>query len=1043
MKRIFTLLIGACAAIATNAQDMIITAAYDGPLSGGHPKGIELYVINNIADLSIYGVGSANNGQGTDGEEFTFPAVAATAGQFIYVAADSTGFRDFMGFDADYISTSMGINGDDAIELFTNGSVTDIFGDINVDGTGEPWEHLDGWAYRNNCTGPDGSTFVLASWSFSGINALDNETTNASAATPIPVGTYACTGNLTNVSFASSTYSQDEDNSTNDTVWINLSATAAYIDTVAVSLTDVTATYGTDYTTTPDLSSGHMFEVNPGDSTIMFIVNMIDDAVFEGDETFTVQIDSTTDSLAIGSPSSMTYTILENEVLNYASLNNTTASQLENVTADDTIWISLTYPSITTDTIFVSGTDVTATYGVDYTTTPDISSGAALPIAVGDSTAMIIVNMIDDATYEGDETFTIDITSVSDSINVGSNTSLTYTITEDDASTNPIINFANATETVTEGDAPIAIAMPFSPSAIQTDTIWVEVTNGTGAVYGAGNDYTIDSTVTNDTFMIFINNGDNATGFNFTVNDDASVESAETVTFTVVGVSGSLVIGSTNSTTVTINDNDVPTIPMYDIATVTTEDGNGDADSLNVTCQLTGIVYGENFRASGTGTSFTLIDATGGIACFDGGTTFGYTVTEGDSIVVEGDIGQYNGLTQLYLDTIIFVSAGHNLKAATSVTALDESTESDLVMFDSVAIVNPAQWTGTGSGFNVDVTDGTNTYTMRIDNDCDLYSMPVPGYSFSLTGIGGQFDNSAPYFDGYQILPRRATDLDSLGGHVVTPTVVSIDEIQTPAGGNDESPYMGQIVTTAGIVTAIKSGTGFWIQKSTGGPYSGVYVYDQGNNSPSEGDSVVITAAVDEFFGLTELKTVTDYTMVSSGNAFVITDLSTNDVNDEQYEGVMVKVSGATCTDDTTSNPYQEWLLNDGSGEVQVDNFMYTYGPTVNDIYNVTGPVGYSFSAYEILPRYEADVENTTGIEYGVNNNIKVFPNPVNEVLNIMLTSNDVTSIAIVDITGSELINLSNMKAINSVSVKDLNSGIYFIRVNTTNESYTTKFIKR
>jgi hypothetical protein len=45
----------------------------DGPLYGGTPKAIELYVYEDIVDLSIFGVGSANNGGGTDGEEFTFP----------------------------------------------------------------------------------------------------------------------------------------------------------------------------------------------------------------------------------------------------------------------------------------------------------------------------------------------------------------------------------------------------------------------------------------------------------------------------------------------------------------------------------------------------------------------------------------------------------------------------------------------------------------------------------------------------------------------------------------------------------------------------------------------------------------------------------------------------------------------------------------------------------------------------------------------------------------------------------------------------------
>ena len=78
------------------------------------------------------------------------------------------------------------INGDDAIELFFNGAVVDLFGDIDTDGTGQPWEYLDGWAARNAAVTAPSATFTLAEWTFSGRNALDGETTNAGASTPIP-----------------------------------------------------------------------------------------------------------------------------------------------------------------------------------------------------------------------------------------------------------------------------------------------------------------------------------------------------------------------------------------------------------------------------------------------------------------------------------------------------------------------------------------------------------------------------------------------------------------------------------------------------------------------------------------------------------------------------------------------------------------------------------------------------------------------------------------------------------------------------------------
>ena len=133
--------------------------------------------------MSICGLGGANNGGGSDGEEFTFPAVPGVAGSYIYVASESDMFNDFFGFSPDYTSIAASINGDDAIELFCNSAVIDVFGDINVDGTCQPWDYLDGWAYRVMYTGPDGATFTMANWTFSGANALDGETTNDTAAT--------------------------------------------------------------------------------------------------------------------------------------------------------------------------------------------------------------------------------------------------------------------------------------------------------------------------------------------------------------------------------------------------------------------------------------------------------------------------------------------------------------------------------------------------------------------------------------------------------------------------------------------------------------------------------------------------------------------------------------------------------------------------------------------------------------------------------------------------------------------------------------------
>ncbi|MEO0559651.1 MAG: nuclease, partial [Bacteroidota bacterium] len=188
-------------------SDVIITGVIDADLGGGLPKAVELYIVSNGTDLSTYALGVANNGGGTDDVEQLLTGTY-DAGDFVYVADDGTvtndgqvRFMEFFGFDAD-IYGDFAVNGDDAVELFYDATgafsgaevVVDVFGEISVDGTNEPWEYTNGWAYRVSGTGQDGTTFVLGNWAFSGPDGLENDLTNAAAATPFPIGTYVNSG---------------------------------------------------------------------------------------------------------------------------------------------------------------------------------------------------------------------------------------------------------------------------------------------------------------------------------------------------------------------------------------------------------------------------------------------------------------------------------------------------------------------------------------------------------------------------------------------------------------------------------------------------------------------------------------------------------------------------------------------------------------------------------------------------------------------------------------------------------------------------------
>ena len=160
------------------------------PSGGSDGKAIHLIATDSIADLSIYGIGVANNGGGTDGLEYVFPAMSVNSGEDILLCRDSSvmaSYFDVCFSEFDYVITGSGSisqNGDDAIELFMDSLVVETFGDINVDGSGECWEYLDSWAYKSLF---GDSSCLNGQWIFGGVNCTDGSTTIYDASCLYPI----------------------------------------------------------------------------------------------------------------------------------------------------------------------------------------------------------------------------------------------------------------------------------------------------------------------------------------------------------------------------------------------------------------------------------------------------------------------------------------------------------------------------------------------------------------------------------------------------------------------------------------------------------------------------------------------------------------------------------------------------------------------------------------------------------------------------------------------------------------------------------------
>jgi hypothetical protein len=273
---------------------------------------------------------------------------------------------------------------------------------------------------------------------------------------------------------------------------------------------------------------------------------------------------------------------------------------------------------------------------------------------------------------------------------------------------------------------------------------------------------------------------------------------------------------------------------------------------------------------------------------------------------------------------------------------------------------------------------------------------------------------------------------------VAPPTTVSIYDIQFTTATPANSPYDGQIVNTGGIVTFVRASGGFYISSGTG-PWSGVYVYSTLSPSPvAVGDSVTFSAEVDEFNGLTELKFPTNLVVVSQGNFFFATTVTTGTAMTEPYEGCFVSACGQ-CT--AADNTFGDWILNDGSGDAEIGDFFFTNTGISGNKYNVKGIIDFAFNFFGWLPRNAGDVQQTASCVNSIDENIvtyTIFPNPTEDVVYITFTTSENHIVTLTDISG-KVIETNVLNTNSSIDLSDLSTGIYFLTVN----NQTTKIIKK
>ena len=1075
MKRILTsTLLAMLFCFSASAQDMIITGVFDGPLSGGTPKAVEFYVINNISDLSAYGFGSANNGGGSDGEEYTFPAQPATAGTFLYLTANTPEFNTYFGFNADFTDGSAGINGDDAVELFHNGVAVDVFGDINNDGTGTAWDYLDGWAYRNDM-GTTSTTFTVADWTYSGINVNDNQTSNATATTPFPNGTYVHSSGSTvtvhNIAVGSNFFNPSSLTIAqgDSVVWTN---TGGFHNVNGTTVTYPTNPVG--FTNGSASSAAWVYGVK-----------------FDVPGTYTYQCDPHAGGGMVGTITVTPASVPDPEV-QFVGFSSVVDENVGTVTID--IAITDANANATSLDVTVDGAS-TATNGMDYTFT----SPTTVTFVGGSSANQTIsVPITDDMLTEGAETIVLTLSNPTNSATLGAATTYTITINPSDAVTPDVVineimynspssdvefielynneatavnlagysfaqgithTFGNITMqpgdylVITEDSVAFhndyGFAAPeWTSGNLVNSSETIELVDANGATvdmvtYDDGYPWTEMADGAGNSLALCDPNADNTMASNWL---PEITDAGFVVSFSTIFASP----GAANAASCPIN-------PYFDMEWLTTEDATGIADSVGTMAQIQGFVYGVNLRASGL--DFTMIDRYGsGITVFDFSPVSNYTVTEGDYVVVNGTVSQFRGLTQFSPDSIMLVSGNHPLRLPTVRDSLGEFTESQLIKIENVTLVDPTQWNNSGSGFNVDITNGTDTFLMRIDNDVDLYSMMAPTGTFDVTGIGRQYTSSSSvYDDGYQVFPRYVADISPYNPSVVIPSypAYSIGTVTTVAA-DGVADSLGVQCEITGIVHGIDMQGGTAISFTTIDATGGIGLFNSSDlgYTVAEGDEVTIKGTVGQFNGLTQISPDT-ITLNSSGNTLVTPPTVT--ALDESTESELVTITNLTLVDPAS------WDVSGGSFNADFTDGTNTYAIRIDsdvdiagstpfvlatDVVKITG-IGGQFDSsnpfddgYQLFPRYAADIEVITSTDNKLKESVKMYPNPMNEVFVIETTEN-IETVRISNALGQVVKTLNNVNGTTQVDVSTLVQGVYFVTFTSEDNNFTQQIIKQ
>ncbi|NKI33327.1 Calx-beta domain-containing protein [Croceivirga thetidis] len=305
--------------------------------------------------------------------------------------------------------------------------------------------------------------------------------------------------------------------------------------TVDYTITDNTATSGSDYSATLSAQLTFPAGTTNGDSQNI-TVTIMDDTILEGDETLDIVLSNLSTTLINLVDPNAVGTINDDEMAGPTdgiAVSDFTVN--ENVGTVDFV-VSYTGPSLqnafTADYTFSDGTAIS---GNDFTAA--LTGQVSFPAnTVNGDQQTITVTVIDDALIEGDEDLSINLTNLSTSIISLVDDTATGTITDNDVAA-PTTGLSVADFSVNENAGTADFVVSYNGADVQSAfTVDYAISDGSAT---SGSDYT--ATLNGQlTFAAGTTNGDQQT-VTVTITDDTIIEGDENLSILLSNLSTSLI----------------------------------------------------------------------------------------------------------------------------------------------------------------------------------------------------------------------------------------------------------------------------------------------------------------------------------------------------------------------------------------------------------------------------------------------------------------------------------------------------------------------